>query len=99
MIPVKITVQLKWLLEPKGILDVKVGRPLRVPCTANGQPPPKIDWIKLDDESRTTGRRTFGGSLEFNAIGQDDGGFYECRASNGVEKDLMSRIKLNVLGK
>lgn len=94
------SVQLKWVEEPKGELDVPVGKPVRVPCEATGQPSAKIEWTKLvasDISSKQAA--SLGPELRFGAITQDDSGLYECRASNGLEEDLVARIKLNVLGK
>ena len=90
------SVLLKWIAEPKGDLEVPVGKPLQVPCIASGQPTPTIVWTKLDGEDQT---RTLGSDLRFGAVNQADSGLYECRASNGVEKDLVARFRLNVLGK
>ena len=41
----------------------------------------------------------FGSELRFNAVAQEDAGTYECSAKNGADKDLRTRLKLNVLGK
>lgn len=89
-------VQLKWLVEPKGQLKVQVGRPLHVPCVADGQPAPRTTWTKLEGDTPVATQ--LGHELRFNAIGQDDSGLYECRATNGVEEDLAARIRLDVLG-
>lgn len=37
--------------------------------------------------------------LRFSSISPSDSGTYECRVSNGVEEDLVTRIKLTVKGK
>lgn len=76
-----------------------VGKPLFVPCSASGQPPAQVTWTKLTSDNRTDQARSLGSELRFNAISQVDSGLYECRASNGVEKDLVSRVRVNVLGK
>lgn len=89
-------VQLKWISEPKGDLQVKVGKPLHVPCVADGQPAPKTTWTRLDD---STPARMLGYELRFNAVSQEDSGLYECRATNGAEEDLVARVNLTVLGK
>ena len=40
-----------------------------------------------------------GPELHFLSVREQDSGEYECRARNSVEKDLVSRIKIRVLGK
>lgn len=88
--------QLKWILEPPPELEVRVGNSLRVPCEASGQPTPRIEWTKLDSNDSST---TLGSKLDLISVSQEDSGLYECKAKNGVEKDLKSRMKLSVLGK
>jgi len=39
-----------------------------------------------------------GPELHFLSVREQDSGEYECRARNSVERDLVSRIKLRVLG-
>ena len=88
--------QLKWLKEPKDV-QVSVGRrQLELVCDAEGFPAPKIEWTKVDDPNRQFGSSNV---LHFNSVGQSEAGEYECRASNGVDSDLVKRIKLQVLGK
>lgn len=67
---------------------------MSIPCAANGFPKPTIKWYKIGNQSVL-----FGPELSFASIEQQDAGYYECRASNGVEKDLVSGIELKVLGK
>lgn len=92
-------VQLRWISEPKGSVNVPVGKPVHVQCSASGQPAARVTWTKLAGENQTTNSRGYGSELRFSAISQHDSGLYECRAGNGVEKDLVSRIRVNVLGK
>lgn len=72
-----------------------------MPCSAIGQPSPHIEWNKLLMADEQNGQSvSLGPELRFNSISQQDSGVYECRASNGgVEKDLVSRVRVNVLGK
>lgn len=86
-------VQLKWLSEPNDI-QASVGKSLHIPCLAEGNPMPKVSWYKNRDK-----QNSLGPDLTFNPLRPSDGGEYECRASNGVEEDLIKQIKLNVLGK
>ena len=94
LIKVVLSVQLKWSQRPKDV-ETSAGKPVYVACSADGQPAPKIEWTKVGDEKS----QFFGPELRFASIGQSDAGFYECRARNGVEKDLVAKIKIDVLGK
>ena len=78
-------------------METSAGKPVYVACSAEGQPVPRIEWTKVGEDNRAS--QFFGPELRFNSIGQSDAGFYECRATNGAEKDLVARIKIDVLGK
>lgn len=68
-----------------------------IPCSATaGDSPPVVSWTRFDNEGKPV---NYGSELRFNSVKQDDAGYYECRASNGADKDLVSKIKLDVLGK
>ena len=86
--------QLKWVVQP-GDVEIGVGKPLHIPCRADGSPEPSIEWTRVGSK----GTEFVGPELRFSSISQHDAGYYECRAKNGVEEDLTSRIKLSVLGK
>lgn len=58
-------------------------------------PKPSIEWRRLDSSQDSV----VGSELRFSSIAPQDGGQYECRARNGVEKDLTQVIKIRVLGK
>lgn len=73
---------------------MSVGKPLYVPCKAIGSPDATIDWRKVGDDSVT-----LGSELRFASTNQQDAGYYECRAKNGNDKDLVARIKVGVMGK
>lgn len=88
-------VQLKWIEEPHDV-EVKAGKPLDVPCTADGSPSPTIEWFR---HGESDGSRPLGSHLRVYSASPDDTGVYECRAKNGAEPDLVARIKINVLGK
>lgn len=101
------TVQLKWTAEPSAELRVPVGKQVHVPCLAEGNPQPRIEWIRLNSNRNNNNNNNDGGGnqqplgseLRFSQISQGDAGYYECHASNGVEEDLVARVKLEVLGK
>lgn len=86
-------VRLKWVKKPEN-LEVSVGKPVKIPCEAEGLPRPAIKWKKLGDKEEG-----LNSNLQFSAITQQDAGYYECTASNGDDNNLVARIKLNVLGK
>ena len=86
---------MKWIVEPRDV-EVAVGKQLHIPCVADGLPKPSIEWTRIGADNKP---EIFGPELRFGSVGQQDAGMYECRARNGVEKDLISRTKLNVLGK
>lgn len=89
-------VQLKWIEEPKDVV-VAVGNQLNIPCSADGSPKPKIEWSKVGGGKDSLILGT--DSLSFRSVNLSDEGYYECRAKNGLEKDLLAVIKLDVLGK
>ena len=76
-------------------MEAGVGKFVQVPCRAEGSPPVSIEWSKVDGDNK----EARGYELSFTAVRQEDAGYYECRARNGHDKDLVSRIKLSVLGK
>ena len=84
---------MKWVEKPSDS-EAGVGKPVIVPCKAEGSPAPTIEWFKIDDEVRL-----LGSELRFASVSQQDAGYYECRAKNGQDEELVSRMKLSVLGK
>lgn len=93
-LPHNRTVQLKWSVEPRDV-DISAGSSAHIACSADGLPEPRVEWTKVGDQ----GNQFIGSELRFGSVRPDDAGYYECRAKNGVEKDLVTRIKVNVLGK
>ena len=73
---------------------MSVGKGVHVPCKATGSPEAQIRWTKMDESNSQVGRE-----LKFDSVTLKDAGVYECRASNGVEKDLIARVSLKVMGK
>jgi len=82
-------------------VEARVGESLQVPCKAGGQPPALIEWHRLrsQDLESSSNDSYLGGELSFNSLKPNDTGIYECRAKNGIEKDLVARLSLKVLGK
>lgn len=75
---------------------MSAGGPVQVPCSADGKPTPRIEWFRITDDGSN---EFIGNELNFVKVRQSDTGYYECRASNGVDEELSSRIRLDVLGK
>lgn len=53
-----------------------------------------IEWTKLGDD-----HEMIGSELRFSSVGMRNAGYYECKAKNGLDEDLIAKIKLDVLGK
>ena len=91
--------------EPNGTLQVQVGRPLYVPClaAAAAELRPTIEWVKLANlevpKQREPSLKSVGHELRLNSVKPEDAGTYECRASNGLDEDLVARVNVSVLGK
>lgn len=96
--------QLKWLERPPERLEAPLGAPLQVACRADGSPKPLATWTRLADEpsgdlaAPPLGEPSWP-ELRFHSISARDSGLYECRAGNGLERDLVARTRINVLGK
>lgn len=89
---------MKWVAEPRD-LQAPAGKPLHLPCLAEAQPAPKIEWFRGQEEDKREQASFLGSELTFNSLEPKDSGYYTCRASNGLEEDLVKQIKLDVLGK
>lgn len=88
--------ELKWLKEPEDA-RVPVGKSVYIPCIADGIPRPTIEWTRLGDGEQSIWYPQ--AELRLGSVSQNDSGSYECRARNGVDKDLIRRVELEVLGK
>ncbi|XP_077564303.1 cell adhesion molecule Dscam1-like [Haemaphysalis longicornis] len=72
------------------VLTAHVGQPASLRCVAAGRPAPQVRWYKdalevLEDGSRVRlldDRRL----LELSSVGPQDGGMYQCLASNAVSQ-------------
>lgn len=88
---------MKWLKKPNNTI-VSIGKPVVIPCEAEGSPQPKINWKRLD-QNNDHHRISENSELRFNTISIEDSGIYECTATNSVDEDLIARIQLEVRGK
>ena len=83
-------------MEPQDV-QAPVGSSVQISCSAEGSPKPTIEWTRKSDEGETIGFPQ--SDLQFSFLSQNDSGTYECRARNNLDKDLVRKIKLDVLGK
>jgi len=81
--------------------DVKEGDPFILNCSAIGSPAPNITWFLndspiLSNDTRRSGSRL--GGLRVEAAGRQDGGIFQCTATNPLGK-ISAIAKVNVLSK
>lgn len=55
-----------------------------------------MEWFRVAEDGSD---EYIGTELSFTKIRQSDSGYYVCKASNGVDEELSTRISLKVLGK
>ncbi|MBZ3888170.1 Papilin, partial [Sciurus carolinensis] len=81
-----------------GVVDTSPGQRIRLPCRAEGFPPPTIEWQR-DGQPLSSPRHQLqpDGSLVISGVAMEDGGFYTCVAFNGQDRD-QHWVQLRVLG-
>ncbi|XP_036406897.1 leucine-rich repeat and immunoglobulin-like domain-containing nogo receptor-interacting protein 2 isoform X2 [Megalops cyprinoides] len=83
---------------------VDEGRPVRLPCTAEGTPRPMVSWVTPRRRlltSKNSGRFMVhaNGTLEIQVLEAHDSGVYLCVASNAAGNDtLMASLVVRSLG-
>ncbi|GFU56062.1 down syndrome cell adhesion molecule, partial [Nephila pilipes] len=93
----------EWSILPDDA-EIVYGSDLRIDCSATGIPQPKLQWKKISPESSEStvlvdgGRhRTLGnGSMVLLDVHSDDGGEYECIASNGIGDSIKKTVTVIV---
>ncbi|GBM67179.1 Down syndrome cell adhesion molecule [Araneus ventricosus] len=86
----------EWNVLPDDA-EVVYGSDLRMDCSATGIPPPKIQWTKVSSESTGGRHRTMlNGSMILIDVHSDDGGEYECSASNGIGESIRKTVTVIV---
>ena len=87
-----------------------VGESVLLPCTAQGNPPPKFTWFKLNQNNLLERITTYSspnfskkvlqidGSLIIKPVSVDDSGKYVCVCNNSVGQDRTD-MELLVRGK
>ncbi|XP_048654884.1 papilin isoform X5 [Marmota marmota marmota] len=81
-----------------AVVDANLGQRIRLPCRAEGFPPPTIEWQR-DGQPLSSPRHQLqpDGSLVISGVAMEDGGFYTCIAFNGQNRD-QRWVQLRVLG-
>ncbi|XP_012579846.1 PREDICTED: papilin [Condylura cristata] len=81
-----------------GVVDAHPGQRVRLPCRAEGFPPPTIEWQR-DGQLLSAPRHQLqpDGSLVVSQVTAEDSGFYACVAFNGHDRD-QRWVQLRVLG-
>lgn len=101
--PKKQYYKLEILVPPSaGILpaleriEVNEGEELTLTCETGGNPEPEVVWTKTG-ALLPSGENIFAGAeLVFPGLGRDDGGIYECTASNGVRSPATAKTEVHV---
>ena len=78
------TVTASFLQEPVAGMTVNEGQKSFLKCTADGHPPPRFTWSKIDS-SLLVGRHVVessGALIVTNETSGEDDGIYSCRAEN-----------------
>ncbi|XP_053690867.1 hemicentin-1 [Sabethes cyaneus] len=104
MNPREITHHVEILVPPKithvtsgGHLQVRKGSPVRLECSATGNPMPNITWTRKNN-LLPNGEEQFTSSVYvIENMDRHKGGTYICTANNGVGQVATSQIILHVL--
>ncbi|NXA43126.1 TUTLA protein, partial [Eudromia elegans] len=86
-----------FTVRPKEEYFQEVGRELVIPCTARGDPPPTVTWVKLGSAGKSGARVDANSSLVFRPLAKEQHGVWECRASNAVAH-VSTATSVHVLG-
>ncbi|KAI1301448.1 Olfactomedin-like protein 2B [Halotydeus destructor] len=98
----------KLLIPPKmndkdvlSVLSVYEGDNVKIPCTAEGSPPPKYSWRRDDKKAIIVGSWSSsaieGSVLNFTRILREHMGTYICFANNGVPPAATYTVNLEVI--
>ncbi|XP_055989319.1 papilin [Sorex fumeus] len=92
------TTRLRLDRNQPGVVDAHPGQQILLPCRAEGDPPPTIEWQR-DGQTLYPPRYQLqlDGSLLVRDVAPEDGGFYACVASDGRDRD-QRWVQLRVLG-
>ncbi|XP_055696900.1 limbic system-associated membrane protein-like isoform X1 [Phlebotomus papatasi] len=102
--PREITHHVEILIPPKihhvtsgGHLQVKKGSPVRLECSATGNPTPNITWTRKNNVLPNGEEKFVSPTYVIENMDRHKGGIYICTASNGVGHSASSQINLHVL--
>ncbi|GAB6027495.1 Down syndrome cell adhesion molecule-like protein 1 [Chamberlinius hualienensis] len=104
-VQLSVNVPPRWLISPRDS-HVLLGGSAIMHCKADGFPLPSITWMKAlgstPSEYREVSipnahlRQHENGSLEVVSARQSDGGYYLCKANNGIGAGLSQVVQLHV---
>ncbi|XP_070491540.1 protein amalgam-like [Chironomus tepperi] len=102
--PQEITHHVEILIPAKishvtsgGHLQVKKGSPVRLECSATGNPMPNITWTRKNNLLPNGEEKFVSPSYVIENMDRHKGGTYICTANNGVGQTASSQISLHVL--
>ncbi|XP_063709966.1 neural cell adhesion molecule 2-like [Culicoides brevitarsis] len=102
--PREITHHVEILVPPKiehvtsgGHLQVRKGSPVRLECSAKGNPMPNITWTRKNNLLPNGEEKYVNTVYTIENMDRHKGGIYICTASNGVGQTASSQINLHVL--
>ncbi|XP_048521040.1 MAM domain-containing glycosylphosphatidylinositol anchor protein 2 isoform X2 [Dendroctonus ponderosae] len=85
------------ITPPSGQVVTRKGGPVSFECRANGNPNPTVQWSKRDGLLPSGLQVETNYMLNINEVRRQDGGIYQCTASNGIGQPVTGEIKLHVL--
>ncbi|XP_037681527.1 protein turtle homolog A isoform X2 [Choloepus didactylus] len=83
--------------RPKEEYFQEVGRELLIPCSAGGDPPPTVSWVKVGRGLRVQTQVDGNSSLILRPLTKEAHGRWECSASNAVAR-VATSTNVYVLG-
>ncbi|XP_037267705.1 protein turtle homolog A-like isoform X1 [Falco rusticolus] len=86
-----------FTVRPKEEYFQEVGRELVIPCTAHGDPPPTITWLKMGSMGKSGAQVDGNNSLVFRPLVKEQHGVWECTATNQVAS-VSTATSVHVLG-
>ncbi|XP_045121344.1 interference hedgehog-like isoform X2 [Portunus trituberculatus] len=73
------------------------GTNLTLPCLANGNPKPVVRWSRYGTALPSGASEGIDGSLQLPSVAVEDAGTYLCHASNGVGKEKILHVSVEVV--
>ncbi|KAM6037980.1 LOW QUALITY PROTEIN: protein turtle homolog A [Theristicus caerulescens] len=86
-----------FTVRPKEEYFQEVGRELVIPCTAHGDPPPTVTWLKVGSAGKSGAQVDGNSSLVFHPLVKEQHGVWECTATNQVAS-VSTTTAVHVLG-